>query len=412
MRSGTSRVMPVEQTIRPYVEPFLPEPRPRWSTNAGRLASIDLLRGLVMVVMALDHVRGYLSAARFDPTDLAQTSLPLFLTRWVTHYCAPTFILLAGMSAWIAGQRRSPRELSLFLLSRGLWLVVLEFTLVNFGRHFHVPFNPIVAQVMWAIGASMIILAGLVRLPRAAVAVIAVALIAGHNLFDSVQPADLGALAPLWIVLHVRAPIPSLGVMVVYPLLPWIGVMALGWVLGPLLRRPPGESRRRFFLLGAAMTLGWLVLRLANQYGDPVAWQVQDSATKTVMSFLAVTKYPPSLAFLLMTLGPALMALAVIDRVRGPIAAFLLPFGQVPLFYYVLHIYPIHALAMLVGAVQGFGPGVTAQAFTAFPQHGYGLSLPMVYLCWALVVVALYPLCRRFAEFKQRNRGAWWTSYV
>lgn len=380
--------------------------------RSDRLASIDLLRGLVMVVMALDHVRIYLSIARFDPTDLTRTSLPLFLTRWVTHYCAPTFILLAGVSAWIAGQRRSPREFSFFLLSRGFWLIVLEFTVVNFSRHFHFPFNPIVAQVIWAIGASMMILAGLVRLPRAAVAVIAVALIAAHNLFDRVEPSTLGAFAPLWIVLHVRAPLPSLNVMVNYPLLPWIGVMALGWVLGPLVRRAPGEARRQFLLLGAGMTLAWLVLRLVNQYGDPVAWQVQDTATKTVMSFLAATKYPPSLVYLLMTLGPALMALVVIDRVPGPIARFLRPFGQVPLFYYVLHFYLIHALAMLVGWVQGFPPSVTAQAFTAFPKQGYGLSLALVYASWALVVVLLYPLCRWFADVKRRNRGAWWTSYV
>lgn len=293
-----------------------------------------------------------------------------------------------------------------------MWLVLLELTVVNLGWHFQIPFTPLFLQVIWAIGVSMIVLAGLVRLPRAVVAIIAVALIAGHNLLDQIQPEALGLFGPLWVILHVQTTLPQLGAFVAYPLLPWIGVMALGWVLGPLLRRPPRESRRWFLLLGAGLTLAWLVLRLANTHGDPTPWHAQESAALTLGSFLNAGKYPPSLVFLLMTLGPALVVLALIHRVREPIGGFLRVFGEVPLFYYVLHIFAVHALAIAVGTAQGFGPGQMAQLFLNLPKQGYGLSLPWVYVAWLGLVASLYPVSRWFAGVKRSNRGAWWTSYV
>jgi uncharacterized membrane protein len=402
-----------------------------------RIESVDILRGLVIALMALDHVREYFSIVR--GLDLAQVSLAYFLTRWVTHFCAPTFCFLAGASAYLSrGGRRTPAQLSRFLLTRGLWLVLAEVTIVNAGWFFNAsyPFGfGFGLQVIWALGASMIVLAGLVRLPLWISAAAGIAMVAGHNLFDAVRPADLGAWANVWQLLHVQGPF-ALGpftVFVAYPLVPWIGVMALGYAFGSLLTRAPSSSSRvttvtnvasvtsitrapRFPIalglgLGLALTLAFVVLRAINGYGDPSRWSTQAGLTETVISFLNTSKYPPSLLYLLMTLGPAIAALAVLDRWKGPVARAFADFGRVPFFFYVVHLYVIHAAAVAAGWLQGFPPAAMMD-FCFFLPKAYGFSLPVVYAIWIALVLALYPLCRWFAGVKARHRDQVWLSYL
>jgi uncharacterized membrane protein len=374
-----------------------------------RVQAIDILRGLVIVLMALDHVREYFTDVRFRPLDLTHTDVALFFTRWITHYCAPLFIFLAGVSAWLVGRRCTRSELTRFLVTRGLWLVVLEFTLVSLAWTFNLRYDfGLMMQVIWAIGVSMIVLALLARLPLGWITAIAATMIAGHNLLDGIEPETFGVAAPLWAVLHVQQPI-AIG-FVSYPLIPWIGVMALGYVMGGLFELEPERRRRLLLTLGSAMIVAFVVLRLANVYGDPHPWSVQSSTTFTVLSFLKVHKYPPSLLYLLMTLGPGLLLLVLFETWRGALASVLEVFGRVPLFFYVLHIVLAHALAGLVALWAGYGTSVLTGFFPDFPPE-WGYGLPMVYGVWLLVLALLYPLCRWFAEMKRR-RSDWWLSYL
>ena len=376
-----------------------------------RLDHVDLLRGLVMVVMVLDHVRTYFSGAHFDPTDLTRTDLALFGTRWITHYCAPVFVFLAGASAWIAGTRRTPGELSRFLLSRGLWLVVLEVTVITFGGYVTTELAVgFIAQVIWAIGVSMVVLAGLVHLPRLAVGGFGAALVLGHNLLDGIAPERFGALAPLWRVLHVPGGLEAPPVFVLYPLVPWIGVMALGYVAGPYIFARDANAGRRLALAGAALIAAFVLLRALDGYGDPSHRLHEGAPSLLLMSFLNTTKYPPSLLYLLMTIGPALVALAAFRRARGPLAEVFVTFGRVPFLFYVAHLYLVHALAVGAGVAQGF-PASDLRTVTIRLPEAYGFGLPVVYAVWLGVVALLYPVCRRYAEVKARSR-AWWLSYL
>lgn len=370
-----------------------------------RIASIDILRGLVMVLMALDHTRNFFSDYGFNPRDVTEPAL--FLTRWITHFCAPTFILLTGLSAWLYGRGRSTGELSRFLLTRGLWLILLEFTLIQFGWSFD-PGLPasVGGGIIWVIGACMVLMAGLIYLPRAALIVFALVLIAGHNLLDGVRAEDLGAASGLWHVLHQPGRIALGGgftAYVLYPIVPWIGVMAAGYALGPVMARPPRERRRILFGLGAALTIVFVLLRASNLYGDPAPWTVQDTALATSLSFLNCQKYPPSLLFLMMTLGPALMLLAAFEHVRGRVADWLRIFGQVPFFFYVTHIYLIHALAVVIAFV------LTGTFVMSRPELGFGLL--GVYAVWIVVLLLLYPLCHWFASLRE-GRSFWWWRYL
>ncbi len=275
---------------------------PRQSTLAElpirttRLDRVDLVRGLVMVIMVLDHVRAYFTEVRFDPTDLTQTSGPLFLTRWITHFCAPTFIFLAGASAWVAGTRRTRDELSRLLLSRGLWLVLLEFTVISFGWYFNLRMEKgLVAQVIWVIGASMVVLAGLIYLPRAAIAAFGLALVLGHNLFDGITPESTGGLAVVWRLLHVPGPLGDLPVFLLYPLVPWVAVMALGYLAGPMVFSRQPTAAARLIRFGLGLVAAFLVLRALDIYGDAHPRLLQGDDATLAMSFLNLTKYPPSL---------------------------------------------------------------------------------------------------------------------
>ena len=374
---------------------------------SARLDAVDVLRGLVMILMAIDHVRDFVGPQVDFRLDVGKTSAALFFTRWITHFCAPVFVLLAGTSAFLQAARgKSRSELSRFLLTRGAWLVLLEITVIRIGWTFDLGYHITPLQVIWAIGWSMIALAGLVHLPVRVVTAIGLAMIAGHNLLDGVSVDRGSALAVVWSVLHESRPFepaPGHFVFVAYPLVPWIGVMAAGYGLGALLEADPGARRSRLFKLGAAVSLAFVVVRLINVYGDPAPWTPQGSAIGTLLSFLNCRKYPPSLSYLLMTLGPALLVLGALEGRELPGKKFLLAFGRAPLFYYILHLFLIHAsAAVLHYAIHG------PKVFTW--QHPMGLpeeaqhGLPFVYGYTLAVVLLLYPLCRWFADLKRRRR--------
>jgi uncharacterized membrane protein len=385
--------------------------------------SLDCLRGIVMILMVLDHTRAFLSDVRFVPLDVVQTTPALFFTRWVTHFCAPAFFLLAGLGGSLSRARgRTLPEISRFFLTRGLWLVLLELTVVAFGWYFTFRVVPATAGVIWALGWSMVIMAALVWLPLPAIGVVALALIGLHDLTDTVRPDAFGTFAWLWRVLHVPDsldtsidPAATTLIRIDYPLVPWIGVMALGYSIGPLLQQPPARQRHTLVILGLLAVALFVVLRFANGYGDPQPWSVQASRIRTVLAFLRVRKYPPSLDFLLITLGPALIALGYLERVRGRLAAVVVTFGRVPLLFYVLHIYVVHAVAVVTAHVQGgtaaFLYTNAGDALTSTYPEWYGLSLPAIYALWLAIVAVLYPVCQAFAAFKARRRY-WWVSYV
>jgi uncharacterized membrane protein len=313
------------------------------------------------------------------------------------------------VSAWLVSRRLSRSEFTRFLLTRGLWLIVLEFTVITLAWTFNFRYQlGLILQVIWAIGVSMIVLAALARLPRAWIAALAVVMIAAHNLLDGIEPSVFGAAAPLWAVLHVQQPI-GIG-FVHYPLIPWVGVMALGYALGGLFELEAAQRRALLLTLGGAMIVAFVALRLANVYGDPHPWAPQSTLAFTVLSFLNVHKYPPSLLYLLMTLGPALVLLAVFESRRGAVAQVLQVFGRVPLFFYVLHIVLAHALAGLAALWAGYGTSVLTGFFFDFPRE-WGYGLPVVYGMWLVVLALLYPLCRWFGEIKRR-RNDWWLSYL
>ncbi len=377
-----------------------------------RIKSVDVVRGLIMVVMALDHTRDFFGPGGMNPRDVGEPAL--FLTRWVTHFCAPTFILLAGVSAHLHGARgRSRAEISRFLLTRGLWLILLELTVVRFAWRFNFDHKIFVFQVIWVIGAAMVLLAALVHLPRWAIAAVGLGVIAGHNLLDGIRDEHFTVAGWVWSFLHQPALLRGGGwaAYPLYSLLPWAGVMALGYALGPIKQLEQARRRRLLLVTGAAVSVGFVLLRATNLYGDPVAWTAQKDWLSTVLSFLDCEKYPPSLLYLMMTLGPVLLALAASERVHGGLSGALATIGRVPLFYYVVHLYAIHALAVLYAAIS---VGDSAWLFAGSPLRkppNYGLALPGIYAVWLLVVTGLYPLCRWFAKLKQKRRE-WWWSYL
>jgi uncharacterized membrane protein len=347
-----------------------------------------------MIIMALDHTRDFFSTAGFNPRDV--TDPLLFLTRWVTHFYAPTFILLAGLSAFLYGRGKSLGELSRVLLVRGLWLILIDLTLIKFGWRFELDLYRLSAGVIFVIGAAMVALSALIWLPRWAIASVALLMIAGHNLLDNVRAEDLGEASGAWHVLHEPGLVPlgdGVTLYILYPLVPWIGVMASGYLLGPVMQLDQGKRQLILLGLGAAITVGFLVLRATNVYADPTPWVPQDTWLSTILSFLNCKEYPPSLLYLMMTLGPALILLALFEQLRGALAFFLATFGRVPFFYYVVHIYVIHALALATAFV------ITGTLATT-PEINF--SLTGVYIVWLMVVVLLYPICRWFSELKER----------
>jgi uncharacterized membrane protein len=388
-----------------------------------RIVSLDIFRGLIMVVMALDHTRDFFTNLRFEPETLAQTYTALFFTRWITHFCAPMFFFLAGTGAFFYGRRRTPPELSHFLWTRGLWLIFLEFTVIGTAWTFQIPFG--FFGVIWALGASMVIVAAIVRLPMRWVGALSIAMIVGHNLLDPLRPSQFGSLAWLWTLLHARGGvllpfhIPN---FVLFPLIPWVGVMSAGYVFGQIYLLERARRRRLLSILGSVLIAAFLLLRLTNVYGNPPVGQggvsqgefhIQPTLEKNVILFLDVEKYPPSLQFLLMTLGPSFLLLAWLDKTYVPRGLGpLLTFGRVPMFFYVLHLYVIHLLAVAAAALRHQPVGwLFHGAFLAGSPDGYGYNLPFIYVMWITAVAILYLPCRWFAALKQRRKD-WWLSYL
>lgn len=379
--------------------------------SAQRLASVDLLRGAVMVLMAIDHVRVYAGVPPGGPEPA------VFFTRWVTHFCAPTFVFLAGASAYLAA--RMPRETSRLLVTRGLWLVLLELTLI----HLAWTFNPAhsreqMAGVIWAIGWCMVLMALLVRLPIKVVGAIGVAIIAGHNLIPAPQGETISPLLSILYYGMARGPVDLGGgwsLSVLYSIVPWIGVMAAGFAFGLILRLEPARRDRACLALGLGAIALFIVLRAFNVYGDPNPFATGEGAVPSLLSFLQTTKYPASLQFLLMTLGPAIALIPILERARGPLAQVISVFGRVPFFYYLLHIPLIHVLALIVSQLRA--GSVNAWLFANHPLNpgpvpeGYQWSLGLLYLVFLVAVVLLYLPCRWYANQKA-GRRAWWLKYL
>jgi uncharacterized membrane protein len=379
-----------------------------------RLDSVDLLRGLIMVLMALDHTRDFFTNARFDPLDLTHTNPAYFITRWITHFCAPNFIFLAGVGACLAGLRgKSTRDLSWFLLTRGLWLAILELTWVNwFGWSFSFNIRHSGVGVLWAIGWSMVVLSILVWLPVRTVAVFAIGMIFLHNAFDWVSPDNLGGLGWFWRILHAPGPLhPAAGweFGVGYVLVPWMGVMAAGYVFGHIFTWNADRRGKWMLGLGLSLTAAFVLIRGINHYGDPRPWVPHEGLLYSAFAFIDCNKYPPSLDYILMTIGPALVLLSFFEKGIPKLLQPFLVFGRVPLFYYLLHLPLIHAMAVAVAYIRhGRADWLFQSIFAPAerpPDAGFGLL--GVYSFWILAILILYPVCRSFAEFKARHRYVW-----
>lgn len=387
-----------------------------------RVQSIDILRGAVMIVMALDHTRDFihLGAQSFSPEDLARSTPAIFFTRWITHFCAPVFMLTAGLSAFLWAQRRaSTGQLSRFLLTRGIWLMILEVTVLRAALYFNFDYSFVMLLVIWGLGCCMVALAALVWLPFPALAVLSAGLILFHNLLDGIKAQQFGSAAWVWLMLHQLGTFKLGGhvVLVAYTLIPWVAVMAAGYCLGRVFLLESAQRQKFFIWLGLGLTLAFLLVRALNVYGDPRPWSPQRSAIFTLMSFLNCVKYPPSLSFLLMTLGPALMVMGLVENVRLSSKNPLLVFGRVPFFYYLLHMPLIHLLAMGLAWARyghaGFflnGSPAMGGPRKLFPPD-YGWDLWVCYAVWMVTVALLYPVCRWFAALKERRRD-WWLSYL
>jgi uncharacterized membrane protein len=384
-----------------------------------RIQSIDLLKGLVMVIMAIDHVRDYFhySAFMFDPTDPTQTTLPIFFTRFITHFCAPAFSFLAGLSAFMIGKRKPINELSSFLLKRGLWLVFVEIIIVNFGWKFDFNFTYTNLATIWQLGISMIVLAGLIYLPKKFILALSLIIIFGHNLLDNIHFDG----SYFWSMVHEPKKfefIEGRTVLFGYSLLPWIAVMSLGYCFGSLYDATFDIQKRKRILngLGIGSLVLFFILIAINKYGNPVKWTNYGDTTKTIMSIFDVNKYPPSLLYLLITLGGTFLFLANAEKLKGKVVDFFCVFGRVPFFYYILHIFLIHFIAVFAAEFTGFG----WEIMVSMPKFvtriealkGYGFNLITVYIIWIVVIALLYPLCKKFDAYKQNHKEKWWLSYL
>ncbi len=390
-------------------------------TARMRLESIDILRGLVIVLMAIDHVRDMWSLYPFAPEDLTQTTPGYFFTRWITHFCAPVFVFLAGTSIYLYLQKICDRkQLSAFLLKRGLWLVAIEILLINWSWSWTLPFWSwgFFLQVIWVLGVSMIAMSALIWLSTSMVLLISLAMIFGHNLLNFVVPADFGSFAMLWTFLHEGGWVPlnqngSYGIWVAYPIIPWIGVMGAGFALGPIMNWSTERRSQFLWIMGISSVIVFVLLRYSNLYGDTTEWQAQDTALFTVMSFLNTQKYPPSLLFLLMTIGPSFLLLILFEKWRSPLLDILKVFGRVPFFFYVLHFAVIHASSMLYFRLvhgQWFDLANNQQQRGNWPEF-YEPSLLRLYLAWAIIVAGFYFLCRWYDQYKS-TRSHWWLKYL
>jgi uncharacterized membrane protein len=383
-----------------------------------RIDSIDMLRGIIMIIMALDHVRDFfhITASIADPTNPATTTPYLFFTRWITHFCAPVFVFLAGTSIFLASRKKTKKEMSVFLIKRGLWLAVLEIVIFNLLFTFDPTYHAIFLQVIWVTGISMVLMAALIYLPMRAILIIGIILVAGHNLLDRFNANNMGQV-PFWYgMLHQQfitqyAPGRIFGGF--YPLLPWPGIMMLGYCLGSLFVSDYDAAKRRKQLvqIGLTAVIVFFVLRFINVYGDLVPWTEQATTTRTIISFFNVTKYPPSLLYCCMTIGPALLVLAWLEKVQAQWGSVVVIYGRVPMFYYLTHFFVIHLLCTIVFFATGHTMSQATGGMMLFRPDNFGYSLPVVYAIWIALVAGLYPLCKRYSIYKATH-DHWWLSYL
>lgn len=393
------------------------------SIKTSRIGSIDVIRGLVMVLMALDHVRDYFHINALTtnyPENFETTNIILFATRFITHFCAPVFVFLAGTSAFLYGRNKSRPQLSKFLITRGLWLIFVEIAINNFLWWFDVSYSFINLQVIWAIGFSMIILGLIIYLPKRIILIIGLIIVLGHNVLDGITMQGESLKSIIWYVLHQPNGFsisPNRFVWFAYPVLPWIGVMLLGYSFGQLFNIGFPKTKRKKILLylGFGSVILFFALRGLNIYADPVPWTVQATSEKTFISFFNVNKYPPSLCYLLITLGPTFLVLALIEDSKSKFTEFLTVFGRVPFFYYIIHIFVIHIAAIIGLIITGKDWKLMIldnQTLMSGALQDYGYSLLTVYLVWVGIVLLLYPICKKYMIYKKVNKDKWWLSYL
>ncbi|MDE3252963.1 MAG: DUF1624 domain-containing protein [Bacteroidota bacterium] len=383
-----------------------------------RIDSIDMLRGLVMIIMALDHVRDffYIDAMTGNPTDPSTTTPLLFFTRWITHFCAPVFVFLAGTSAFLAGRKKSKKELGIFLVKRGLWLMVADLLVFNLLLTFDPQFHLISVSVLCVTGLSMILLAGLIYLPMPVIFTIGLVMVAGHNLLDGFNAKNPQNVSVVWGLLHqqfIRVYAPGRLFGGFYPLIPWPGIMMLGYCMGTFFTSdyPEVKRRRNLILIGLIVTLSFFVIRWLNAYGDLLPWKEEKDSVSTTFSFFNVTKYPPSLLFCCMTLGPALIGLAFLEKVKAGWSSVVVIYGRVPFFYYFLHFFLVHLLCTILFFATGHTMAEAAGSTMYFRPVQFGFSLRIVYLIWIGIVVILYPFCKKYSQYKATHTH-WWLSYL
>ncbi|HMJ46950.1 MAG TPA: heparan-alpha-glucosaminide N-acetyltransferase domain-containing protein [Ferruginibacter sp.] len=393
--------------------------------NQKRIESIDILRGIVMVIMALDHVRDFFHIAgnTDDPLNLATTTPILYFTRWITHFCAPVFVFLSGTSIYLQSLRKPRKELSAFLIKRGLWLIFAELIIITFAWTFNPFYNFFALQVIWAIGISMVILGITIQLPYKVILVLGLLIVFGHNLLDIPESAPGFQSNFLWDLLHSArftfyTIAPGHTLIIAYPFLSWTGLMMLGYCIGIFFSPQFNQQQRGKILyrLGFALILFFIMLRFINVYGDPDPWSTQKNSLYTFLSFMKVHKYPPSLMYMCITIGPALLLLPVLEKIRNWFTSIMVTFGRTAFFYYILHIYLIHLLATIVYFAKGHTlqdaiNGMPGFLFT-FVVPGEGFGLPAVYAVWLLVIIILYPVCKWYDKYKTRHKEKWWLSYL
>jgi len=381
--------------------------------KSNRIESLDLLRGVVILIMALDHVRDFFHAGgmSINPLDPETSSIPLYFSRWITHYCAPVFIFLSGISAGLSGVKKSKNEQSLFLIKRGLWLILLEVTIITFGWTFNPNFNLLVFQVIWAIGASMIALALLIQLPRLIQILVASSIILLHNVIDISELSPTYVSTLLNDLLHHGHFVvyPIIGehyLLVVYPVLPWIGVMLAGYLMSRIFKFPTQKRFNINFGIGILLVTLFITIRMLHGYGDHNEWHVRETFQQTLMDFLDTEKYPPSLQFILMTIGPALIFLALAEKINLKIYKPIITFGKVPCFFYIIHIYVIHITSVMLFYIQGYTSNdiIPKEGPFWFRPDGLGFGLPGVWLTWLLIGIALYFPCKWFMKIKTTNK--------
>ena len=391
-------------------------------TNTKRLQSIDLLRGIIMIIMALDHTRDFFHIDSFtgNPLDPTTTTPVLYLTRWITHFCAPAFVFLSGLSAWLQGQRKSKKNLSIFLMKRGIWLIIFDLTIMSFALTLDIHFDLFILETLWSIGAGMFILGCMIRLPLSVILTAGLIIVLGHNSLDFAERTRAGNIPVWWKLLHQPGIIPLWGqhnLFIFYPFLPWAGLTLSGYCSGKLFTDTEAPKRKKILLgLGCAAIGLFIILRAINVYGDPVPWAGQKTPLATFFSFMNVQKYPPSLLFLCATIGPVLIFLAFAKNTGGKWQNIISVYGRVPFFYFVVHFFILHMTEAIVYLSRGHSvaegmkgaPGVPFK----FIMPGEGNSLLTVYAIWLAIVVTMYPLCKWYDGYRKGHREKWWLSYL